>query len=260
MPNTAHSLKKTFPKSALNGEKRSFKEADDSFELCETSTSKKPKFSELEQSFLAEIKVQLKKLDALDDIKAVLKSNSESIEYLHSSNITLQNKVKTLRIQNERLDAQLRKQNVIVFGLTEVEKQTNLELVMQVDNFFESKLRLPNIEIDTVHRLGKSAPNLTRPVKVRFVKLRDKERVIANRKSLAPPHYINDDLPNDTRMDHALLRQTSADAIKKGHSTKILWGTKKIIVDQQSFEIRDGKVVPSDAMETDAAHTSSKPF
>lgn len=109
------------------------------------------------------------------------KTVSEIKEYIDC----IDNKVKTIETKISHLDREVRKRNVVIFGISE-EFSDYWELEKFVCNFLLEKLTvdIDVKDIDFVRRIGKNIENRSRPILVGFISFRSKLMVIQNASKL----------------------------------------------------------------------------
>jgi hypothetical protein len=135
----------------------------------------------------------------------------------------VEDEMEELRDENDMLHLELRRNNLIFYGINESESENCYEKIM---NIIEKGLGLNNIEIDNTRRLGKfSQGNRPRPVHVRFVKqshrniIYSKENKIKLKNSEDFKHvYINADLPPRIAEVRKQERKTKLDQRKQQES------------------------------------------
>lgn len=87
--------------------------------------------------------------------------------------------IQTLEKRIDDLENRSRRSNLIVYGLPEARSETSETLAQAVNNdVIQDKLKLQPIAIERIHRLGKPAPNKTRPVIFKLVDSRQKEAIL----------------------------------------------------------------------------------
>ncbi len=106
------------------------------------------------------------------------------------------------------LDAQTRHQNVIIDGIPEAENEKGSDSEEKVLALFKDKLDLDplTIGIHEVQRVGKSLKgkdelrSLPRPTLVSFLRIKDRDRVMANARKLKGSNiFIKEDYPESVR-------------------------------------------------------------
>lgn len=106
----------------------------------------------------------------------------------------LESELETMKAENELLWCQLSKSNLVFGGVPDSDKETNKDLYAKVTNVIKSTTG-KTIDFDTAYRVGKNNINSSRPIKVRFLAIRDRNEVYECRFKTSQPIYINEDLP-----------------------------------------------------------------
>lgn len=109
--------------------------------------------------------------------------------------------IQTLEKRIDDLENRSRRSNLIIYGLPEAQSETTETLEQAVNkDVIQDKLKLQPIAIERIHRLGKPAPNKTRPVILKLVDSRQKEAILKNGKRLKGTNYaIGEDFCRKTR-------------------------------------------------------------
>jgi len=178
----------------------------------------------------------LNKLQKLDTIIEQLKNNSAVLTDLTTKNKVLTQEVSELKKANEQLSYELKKQQLIFVGLPDSNENPE-NTVLQ---FIENELGIRDVEIDTCYRMGKVDKNKSRPIKVRFVKQKDRNQIWHARLRLNKPYYVNEDLIYQTRWDRKIISNARAAAFREGKKTDVNWARKQITIDEISYEVING--------------------
>ena len=231
-------------------------ENDEPNDLDEDEISQQPKRSKridndsLYHMFLqlsqqsTNIQNQLHKLNMLDEIKSTLEDQKTTITNLSTAVATMDQEVTQLKNENERLEKELKKCNLIFSGISDDQNEDEsvcLDKIKQQINH----LKVRGVTLDTAHRLGTFKIGTTRSIKVKFLKLSDRQKVWDARKNLPSPVYINEDLPQQTRRHHYILREAARDAKSKNKSVRIKCSTKENTIDEKVFKIENDALVDS---------------
>jgi len=137
------------------------------------------------------------------DLKARVGQNEASIDSHDHSITNLHSDVSSLVDANLSLRQELNKLNLILFGLPEPADESIEDLLLAFTEAIKA-LSVDTIPVDTVFRIGK--PNGTpRPIKIRFITLKDRDCVYKRRSSLPDGIIIKEDIPFETRRAHAIL-------------------------------------------------------
>ena len=152
----------------------------------------------------------------IQDLKQVASTQEETIKYIEMAKQNLKSEVDMLHklvahqdhiIQNlhgKLVDQQKwsMQKNLILSGLVEPKKETDLQLEMAVDDFFQNCMQLEyNITYETVYRLGKMK-DYNCPVVIHLTDPKDVHAILANtgklkdiHNSKGKPYFIAVQLP-----------------------------------------------------------------
>jgi hypothetical protein len=127
---------------------------------------------------------------------------------------SLQQSVVSMKNDTSFLQRELNRQNLILFGLEE-SSESEENLMAHVLSILKL-LTKEAIPIDTVFRIGKINNRSTRPVKIRFLSISDRNIIFNNRSSLPDGYALKDDVPFEIRKNHAVLFQKKKQAMESG--------------------------------------------
>jgi len=123
-----------------------------------------------------------------------------------------------------KMEAYSRKDNLLISGITEPEKETDLDCLKSVYNVFSNTLGIPdaqNMRIVRCHRLGSPRNNQTkkpRTIIVKFHWFGDRVKVWENRKNLKGTGiFLNEDLPHEIIDRRNVLTPCMKEARKRGY-------------------------------------------
>ena len=146
-------------------------------------------------------------------------------EVLHTANKQAR-RITELEASNVHTETYMRRCNLIFEGCKEQEQENIYAVIV---NIITNVLKLqmdPGLEIDKVHRYGRSFAGKPRPVIVKFLKHSTRDKVLLAARQLKHYDkniYINEDLPSVVKNRRAELRSivfharsTGTDAIQKG--------------------------------------------
>lgn len=148
----------------------------------------------MDESKFVSLLTQFKK-DIIGDLNCKLEKINCSID----ENKTLI--VQKIASQEERLnniERDLRKKNIIIHGLAELDEQSYFKTEKQVINLLKNKLKIEveESEIDLVRRIGRKSEGKVRPILVTFTTYRRKVIVLKNKKLLKDQNiFITEDYP-----------------------------------------------------------------
>jgi len=194
----------------------------------------------------------------LDEIKEHIDKHHTYVKELSTEVTTLHKKVYVLEKENERLDMELRKKNLIFLGVEDKSTESPDECYKKIHDIIEKHLELTNITIDTCHRLSKHQTGKNRPIKVQFLMNSDRNLVLSKRMKLANRQnpkkiFINEDLPLNIRQARNLLREKLKEAIRNGKPAKIDYAKNCVVVDGETYLVKNNK------LESSSTATVTKP-
>ena len=198
-------------------------------------------------------------LERLSKVEEGFKRVEDQLKEEKEESRKLREEVRCLREENEERErrfvalegrvidqeARSRRNNLIIHGLEETEKE---ECVPVVKKLFMEKCNVDNIIIERAHRIGAKKGDKTRPMIVRFLDYNDKIRVKDERKSLPDGVYLADDFPFEIRQARAQLVPKQKEAKNAGRKAWIAYPAR-LIVDGEEVE----SVRPSASKRSDAA-------
>ncbi|KAH9380228.1 hypothetical protein HPB48_016086 [Haemaphysalis longicornis] len=94
------------------------------------------------------------------------------------------------------LNNRMRRNNLLVKGITEQEKEDYAVTEQIVRDFFSSKLNLQLGNIERAHRVGHPRPNFHRPIIVKFLDFKSKMEALdkgPNLKDISPKVWLEED-------------------------------------------------------------------
>lgn len=198
---------------------------------------------------LQKITDQLKKLDKPDTIQLAVNTLKEGVEKNTVDVATLKNDVETIyslvdntqlqiddiRSDNVRIELETKSINLILSGVPDqIDEEAD---VLETKIIDEVKKMNPDHELkyDTVRRLGKYRDGVTRPIRIRFETMRERNAILQMKTLAKHPIYINRDLPEAVRRADFKMRQ----------QIRLLKSTKKTIenVDWKNYQIVTDTVI-----------------
>jgi len=176
------------------------------------------------------------------DLKTKVTVNEASITYHDESLNDIQSNVHSLHDTNLQIRQELNKLNLVLFGLPELPDESPESLLNSVIETIKP-LSEKNIPIDVAYRIGKKIANSSsRPVKIRFLTLSDRDCVLKRKLSLPDGISVKEDLPFEVRKAHAILLKKKSEAIASGvpdEEISINFSSKKIKIRDEIFDARD---------------------
>jgi hypothetical protein len=202
------------------------------------------------------LEIMNKQLQTISTITITLAKQAKQIEKLNLQNQALSKTVNEVKSENEFLQNEMKKINLVFSGVPEVRNETEVQMNKVINKIIHD-ITGSKLEIDTVFRIGKPRDKFNRPIKVRFTKMSDRNLVFEKRTGTTPPIYINEDLSYITRRDHGLLREKRKEFIAAGERYyRIDWNKKFITCNEQIFQIIDGVLIEQ---EQDASSIKQQP-
>lgn len=158
----------------------------------------------------------------VDDYKASTSTLTKNCNEIRSDLDTICKSLLAYSDKTEYLDGQSKPNNIIIDGIKESGNENMTESEGKVRQLLSEKLQLDHlkIELDMVHRAGKSVPGKPerpRPILVRFLRFKDKLAVLDRAKKLKGSGiYINEDFPEAVRQKRKELLPALRAARQRG--------------------------------------------
>lgn len=143
---------------------------------------------------------------------------------------SLEGSVKLLQDKIDDLENRSRRNNLIIYGLNENERETPQELHNAViGDLFSNKLGVSVSSSERIHRLGKKTSNRTRPVIVKFFNYNDKLAVQRNCRRLKGSSLsVSEDFSERIRVIRKKLWDSSADDRARGDKVTLVYDKIRI--------------------------------
>lgn len=170
----------------------------------------------------------------------------EKLTPIMEENKILRSKIETLEEKVISLERENKKNNLILFGLEEKEKDQN-ELFENVKEKIKNDLHITieNAEINKMHRIGKkatSASGKTRPILMSFVNQWKKTEIVKNKKEFRDV-YVAEDYPKAILNKRKELQAQLEEERKKGNKVYIKYD--KIVIEEANQTKENRKRMPS---------------
>ena len=113
-----------------------------------------------------------------------------------------------LEASNVHMETYMRRRNLIFEGCKEQDQENIYAVIVNITNVLKLQMD-PGLEIDKVHRYGRSFAGKPRPVIVKFLKHTTRDKVLLAARKLKHYDtnlYINEDLPSSVKNRRAELR------------------------------------------------------
>jgi ribA/ribD-fused uncharacterized protein len=160
------------------------------------------------------------------DIKKRCKENEDKTEHLDSKVKKLEAEMAKERSKRIMLECEYKKRNLILYGIEESldGHETMEQLEGRINKFLEEQLNTAELMIESCYRLGqlKKKNQVTRPIKIQFCSVRDRDKVWMAKKFLKGTKiYIKEDLPIEIEKENAILNPIYKAARAKGMTCKL---------------------------------------
>ncbi|KAH8022024.1 hypothetical protein HPB51_020634 [Rhipicephalus microplus] len=130
------------------------------------------------------------RLNTVEARTAVAADLVPRLNELESTVRDLKNTVEFLDHRNDDLENSLRRNNLIIYGLTETEKETPDQLLETVHELINVKLGVKYENIERWHRLGTQRKNSSpRPVIIKLIDFRTKTQILRKQENLKDKKY-----------------------------------------------------------------------
>ena len=146
---------------------------------------------------IAELRSEVK------DLRADLTEVAKICSGLTRENVAIKEQNTALKEQHVSMESYSRRNNLIVYGIAEVQGETNIDCARSVRSFLKNALQLTDGAINSIgfercHRLRNEVRG-TRPVIVRFTSYRDRELIWSKTSSLKGmfPLSMSEDFPSE---------------------------------------------------------------
>jgi len=186
----------------------------------------------------------------VSDLKKTINSHGMRLDKAETGISRLESAVDHINGENELIQTELKKVNLILCGVDDDPHETEPQLHSKNMGVF-AIVTPHNFPIDTYYRLGNYSDTRKRPIKVRFLSIAQRNIVYDNRSKLSPPLYTNEDLPYNTRRASSILRNKKKEAMANGTSpdeVTINYKLMQITIKNQPYCIQSlvtGKIIPT---------------
>lgn len=183
----------------------------------------------------------------VDDMNLLIRTSttehSSRLNYIENDQANLREEVTHLRRINERLIVELREKNLIFIGVADSENEHTNKLMEDIANIILQTTGI-SIKIDFAFRIGTYQTSATRPVKVKFLTLTDRNNVYEKRSSVSSNIVIKEDKPFTMRRDQALLWNKKDELQKQGLSSTINYKKRQLeTTDGDTFIVENGEIL-----------------
>ena len=139
-----------------------------------------------------------------EEINATFLARDKKIEKLHEGvkNIKIdQNNTELQKLQKKITDLEdrTRRNNLRIDGIQENENESWSDCEAKVKKLFSDSLKVKDVEIQRVHRVGKKKENRPRTIVMKLLRWKDKEMIMVNVRKLKGKYvFINEDFSIET--------------------------------------------------------------
>ncbi|CAH0404044.1 unnamed protein product [Chilo suppressalis] len=173
---------------------------------------------------------------------------NDSLKPLAEENKQLKLEIETLQSKVYNLQKEIRKNNLILHGVTET--QTNsAELRVKVSQTLNKTCNNTEVrewdewEVSDVKKLGNSSPDKTRPIMVTLTLTWRKIELLKNNKNFPSGIYVTPDYPKEILLKRKELMKEKEEKEKKGNIAYIRYD--KLIVRSKEDRENNRKRLPS---------------
>ncbi|XP_047033067.1 uncharacterized protein LOC124639668 [Helicoverpa zea] len=200
--------------------------------------------SKLEELFARQTTLITKNVteDVTEKVTKNLSANIDGkLKPLIEENMKLRKEVTVLTTKLQKMEREIRNNNIILYGVKETENNSNelLGLIIQTLNAACEKTDLEKWdkwEINNFYRLGKPIENKTRPILITVTLAWRKAEMLKNKKYLPENVYINEDFPKEILKKRQELKKQQQEEINKGKLAYIRYD--KLIIKEKPSEKR----------------------
>ena len=198
------------------------------------------------QSYMHTLSEDLKDMKAsLDEYKKEVTTLKAEINQARKCNQSLAAENIEIKEEKLKLETYLRRQNLVIEGVNESE---NEDVQNKVTNLLADKCKivLRAIEIDKIHRYGKSVAGRPRPIIIRFMSHSSRDRILFTYRGLKdkPSNlFVNEDLPYEIKTRRADVRAVANQAKSVGARVKLQGD--RVVIDSKVYTFNTLKHVPA---------------
>lgn len=176
------------------------------------------------------VRIMNGKLDAVVD----------ELKMIKHENARLKEKVKTQEERILQLEREVRKKNIVINGVEDVENEDESEREDKVSTLINKIGVEINMreDIDEIIRVGKYSREKKRPILVKLNKERMRTKILQSTKNLKGTKiWINEDYPRDVRVERKMLVHQMKEARNKGCRAQIRYN--KLIINDEVYTAGD---------------------
>jgi hypothetical protein len=166
-----------------------------------------------------EVRTAIHITDSLKPVQEI----AEKVKIIEQSVVSLKNEV-------ERIHDEQRKNNIIVYGLIENNPGRYEDIEKTIESL-SNTLRIPTIDYDDAFRLGQPKSGQNRPLIIKLMRYKDKQRIFAAANNLKGTRIsISNDKSKELRISDASLRKKKTEILKSFPSAKCQIRNQKLMV------------------------------
>lgn len=173
-------------------------------------------------------------------------ATSRHIAELQTDNKNLRQTISEMQSQQDYMNGQLRRNNLIIHGIDQSDKETWDETELKVREFLSKEVSIENdnMEIERAHRLSR-ARTIPQPIVVKFTKYKDRAKVYSAGKKFkrGDKFGITEDLSPGVREKRRKLQPFLAEAKRAGKLASLRHD--KLVIDGETFVLDKSKEEPS---------------
>lgn len=225
-----------------------------------TTNNSAPSLNLMEQ--LSKIQSSLSKIDNLENsigamrnlLESSVKTHDSKIANLEERNAYLEEKTIQQDIAIDDLWIAMCAKNLILHGLQDDEEENQNDLYNKVIELIKAATEI-ELFPDTIYRKGIFKPNSTRPVRIIFDKLSERNLLFECRNNLPDDITVKSDLPRNVRVDNAILQKKKAELEKQeGVSCQIDFKRRHVTSSNgEKFVVINGSLEPCGATKSSDA-------
>lgn len=169
--------------------------------------------------------------NGIDELRADVRNSESKVA-------GFEEKLSQFQKQNDRIEVEIRRINLIVSGIGDSASQNPIELEAEVSSIFRN-ITGRTITFSKIVRIGSFKVDKTRLVKVCFRDITDRDMVYLNRQKTVPPVYINEDLPQSIQKANGILRRKSRQLRIEGVDNVILFSRRCIETREKFLQLEE---------------------
>jgi hypothetical protein len=185
--------------------------------------------SEMDEDKLANLMKLLLK-ESEDRLIGLISVKLKPLEEIITKIDRVETNLCVLQREVERLQQEVKRNNIIVYGLEEITNETATDIEKAIEGLSKS-LKIAKIDYGDAFRLGKHSIGKTRPLIIKLLRFRDKMNIFHASKQLKGTTIsISSDKTKDVRISEAALRKKKAEIQKRNPTAKFSFRNQKLIV------------------------------